>query len=147
MTITWSAGIRFHLSRRRAAPRNTRPPRPIRQGSGTPVRSSGSFHSAPPASTRFGASAGCYEFIACDSLAPRPEEVRMIKVTGTIKDGLLQKVRDSSEPGGDQHVIAWAVLKTLPFAKAVFNAQQKTVTVEFEDDRFIAFVIEKGLEK
>ena len=69
----------------------------------------------------------------------------MITVIGTITDRLLQKVRDGGEPGGDEHAIQVATGAALPFSKSRFNAEKKTVTVEFDEDQFIAFLIEKGL--
>ncbi len=66
------------------------------------------------------------------------------KVTGKISESLLREIREAG--GSDEnHTIALAVSKSLGPAKSVFDREKMTVTIEIDDDQFVAQAIRKGL--
>ena len=66
------------------------------------------------------------------------------KVIAKISDSLLRELRDAG--GSDEnHTIALVVSKSLGPAKSVFDRERMTVTIEMDDDQFVAHAIRKGL--
>lgn len=66
------------------------------------------------------------------------------RVTGKISEDLLREVREAG--GSDaNHTIARAISKSLGPAKSVFDRESMTVTIEMDDDQFVAHAIRKGL--
>ena len=66
-------------------------------------------------------------------------------VTGKISELLLQEVREAGGSGDEIHTIALAISKSLGAAKSVFNREKMTVTIEMDDDQFVADAIRRGL--
>ena len=66
-------------------------------------------------------------------------------LTGKISELLLQEVRDAGGSGDENHTIALAISKSLGAAKSVFNREKMTVTIEMDDDQFVADAIRRGL--
>ena len=66
------------------------------------------------------------------------------KVIGKISDSLLREISEAGGPD-ENHTIALAVSKSLGPAKSVFDRERMTVTIEMDDDQFVAHAIRKGL--
>jgi hypothetical protein len=72
------------------------------------------------------------------------EALMTTRIVGKISDSLLEEVRAAG--GSDEnHTIALAISRRLGPAKSVFDRDSMTVTIEMDDDQFVAHAIRKGL--